>query len=118
MQDPDLSRSVEDYPSIDDYALAMATLGAGDASFEIIGAQPASVDCQYGVEPEPGALVQRERIDELRDAINALPSYRAGARIIVRTVQYGPWQYVSPGVIAAVLEDEAATPIDGHGPVR
>jgi hypothetical protein len=114
--DPDLSRSVEDYPTIDHYALAMATLADADVPVEIVGAEPASVDCQYGVEPEPGALVHQERIDELRDAINALPNYRAGARIIVRTVQYGPWRYVPAGVIAAFLEDEAAAAGDGRVP--
>lgn len=116
----DLSRSVEDYPSIDDYAVAMATLAASEDPLDVIGtagANTASSDCEFGVETAPGAPVHRERIDELRVAINALPNYRAGSHIVARAVSYGPWRTVPAGAIIAFLEDEAASGADGDGQV-
>lgn len=91
-RDRDISLAVEDYASIDDYAIAMATLAERAALPDEVGAEPRCVDTELGIEPEPGALAQRERITEFRDAINALPNYRPGARIIMRNVSYGPWQ--------------------------
>jgi hypothetical protein len=124
MEDSDLSCSVEDYASVDDYAVAMAVLAAGEdsfdvigvAAFDIIGADPASTDCEFGVETERGAPVRRERIVELRDAINELPNYRAGSHIMARSVRYGPWRAVPAGAISAFLEDEAAADGDGAVP--
>jgi hypothetical protein len=79
----------------EDYACATAVLTAHDEGDPRIGAEPGYSDCEYAIEPEPGGYAHREGIEELADASRNLPDYRAGARIIVRDVTYGPWRYVT-----------------------
>lgn len=50
---------------------------------------------EYAIEPERGGSA-RSITDELYGAIEDLPDYRDEARIITRTVTYGPWRYVTP----------------------
>jgi hypothetical protein len=49
---------------------------------------------QYAIEPDRGCDA-RNHSDDLCTQIEDLPNYRDGARIISRTVTYGPWFYVS-----------------------
>ena len=52
-------------------------------------------ETEYAIEPERGGAALG-LTDELYGAIESLPDYRAEARIITRTVTYGPWRYVTP----------------------
>ena len=50
---------------------------------------------EYAIEPERGGCA-RGITDELYGAIEDLPDYRDEARLVTRTVTYGPWRYVTP----------------------
>jgi hypothetical protein len=92
---PDVCASAEDYQTPAGYAIAMAVLAADGQSEGQIGAESGCFDCEYAIEPEPGGSARREGIEFLADAVDTLPDYRVGARIIVRNVTYGPWRYGS-----------------------
>ena len=48
---------------------------------------------QYAIEPAPGCDA-RNHSDDLVTQIEDLPNFVDTARIIRRTVTYGPWEYV------------------------
>lgn len=101
---PDLSCSPDDYDTSDAYAHAMAILAAdsGDAEMFAVGGSDLDgrTETEYAIEPTPGDAA-RSRTDELADAIEDLPVFAAGARIVTREITYGPWQYVTPDEIEA-----------------
>lgn len=100
---PELSCTPDDYDTIDAYAHAMAVLAAdsGDAETFAVGGSDLDghTETEYAIEPMPGDAA-RCRTDELAGAIEDLPVFAAGARIVTRTVTYGPWRYVTPDEIA------------------
>ena len=52
-------------------------------------------ETEYAIEAERGGPALG-LTDELYSAIEDLPNFRDSARIITRTVTYGPWRYVTP----------------------
>lgn len=52
-------------------------------------------EVEYGVEVARGE-VPTHVTDEFGDVVEALPDYRDGAAIVVRTVTYSPWRYITP----------------------
>lgn len=92
----------EQYDDLDDYACAVQAAAIADAerpyfTWAIAGDAPddTRTEHQYAIEPVRGGGA-REVTDELYGAIEALPDFRPEARIVTRTVTYGPWRYVSP----------------------
>lgn len=99
---PELSRNPDDYDDNDAYAHAQAinAKNSGDAQRFAVGGTDdlGETETVYAVEPTPGANAC-SITDEMAGAIEDLPDYRNGARIITRTVVYGPWRYVTPDEI-------------------
>ena len=92
----------DEFEDIDDYAAAVQAAAIADAArpdfeFAIGGTDPDGWDraAEYAIEPDRGACA-RAITDELAGAIESLPDFRPEARIVTRTVAYGPWRYVTP----------------------
>lgn len=99
---PELSRNPDDYDDHDAYAHAQAINAKHDRDRDTfaIGSGD-SVDrseAEYAVEPAPGWHAEGIT-DDMATAIESCVAYRDGARIITRTVTYGPWRYVTPDEI-------------------
>lgn len=101
----------EEFEDIDAFACAVQAAAVTDASradfeYAIGGTDPDGWDraTKYAIEPERG-LDARAVTDELYDAIESLPDFRAEARIITRTVCYGPWRYVTPDEIRGPIRE-------------
>jgi len=102
---PELSRSPDDYDEPIAYAHAQAlnaqhdrdrdtfAIGAGDSVDQI--------EVQYAVEPAPGWHASGIT-DDVAGAIEDIVEYRDGARLITRTVTYGPWRYLTPEEIESL----------------
>ncbi|MDV6979629.1 hypothetical protein [Mycobacterium intracellulare] len=93
----------EDFDGHDDYALACAAAAIAEQSrpdfdWAIGGTDDAFVETEFAVEPMRGGCAQATT-DELAGAIEDLPDFCLGARIITREVTYGPWRYVTPDEI-------------------
>lgn len=99
----DLSTSPDDYDEHDAYAHAQAINAKRDPQRDVflIGSSDASVETVYAVEPAPGWRA-RSIADDIASAIEDMPDYRNGARLITREVTYGPWRYVTPEEIEAL----------------
>lgn len=104
---PDLSRNPDDYANHDGYAHAQALnakhdVARPDFNWAIGGTAPDDTQTiiEYGVEPSVGTDAFG-RTDELYGAIEDLPNYAAGARVVTRTVTVSPWRYVTPEEIEA-----------------
>ncbi|MFV8049762.1 hypothetical protein [Mycobacterium sp. 48b] len=102
---PDLSRNPDDYADPDAYAHAQALNAkhSGDADIFAIGNDD-SLDrsgTEYAIEPAPGWCSEGVT-DDIATAIENIVAYRDGARLITRTVTYGPWRYVTPEEIEAL----------------
>lgn len=101
---PELSRNPDDYEDHDAYAHAQALNAQNDTRAEfwaIGGSEPEAANyTEYGVEPELGWNAEGIT-DDLATAIENSVAYRHGARIITRTVTWGPWRYVTPDEIEA-----------------
>lgn len=100
---PDLSRNPDDYDAYADaHAQAINASHSGDAQRFAVGGTDefGKTETVYAVEPTPGAKAC-SITDDMTGAIEDLPDYRNGARIITRTVVYGPWRYVTPDEIEA-----------------
>ena len=86
----------DEFEDLDDYACAVQAAAIADADNEMaIGGDEHHTATQYAIEPDRG-WNSRAHTDELYGAIEALPEYRPGARIITREITYGPWRYVTP----------------------
>lgn len=88
--------------SIEDYAARVQAAAVEDCRrpdfrWAIGGSAPdwTANEVEYAIEPDRGSCA-RNVTDELYDAIESLPDFRDGARIITRAVSYGPWCYVTP----------------------
>jgi hypothetical protein len=100
----ELSCSPDDYETHDDYAHAMARIAAADRRDWAIGGEDPDVsttETEYAIEAQPGACA-RMHTDDLGGLIDELVDFAAGARLITRTVVYGPWRYVTPEEIEAL----------------
>lgn len=92
----------DEFEDLDGYACAVQAAAVADAErpdfgFAIGGDAPddTRTEREFAIEPDRGGGA-REVTDELYGAIEALPDFRPEARIVTRTVTYGPWRYVSP----------------------
>lgn len=92
----------DNYEDMHDYAAAIQAEAVADAdrsdfAWAIGGTAPDefAIQIDYAIEPMRGDGPHMTT-DELYDAIENLPSFRGGARIIKRQVSYGPWEYVTP----------------------
>jgi hypothetical protein len=97
---PELSRDPDDYADHDAYAHAQALNAkhdVADPNFDwAIGGDPdGHTETEYAIEPMPGGDA-RAHTDELYGAVEELPNYRNGARIVTREITYGGWRYVTP----------------------
>lgn len=98
-------RNPNDFEDLDTFAAAVqaeavADVHRSDFEWAIGDTAPNErhLEVEYGIEPSRGDGT-REISDELYDAVHGLPDYRDGARIVTRTVTYGPWRYVTPAEI-------------------
>lgn len=97
---PELSRNPDDYDGPDPYAHAQAINARHDVNpaWAIGGSEGPRYEIEYAIEPTPGTDA-RATDNELAGPIEDLPLYHHGARIITRTITYGPWRYVTPDEI-------------------
>ncbi|SLH39065.1 hypothetical protein [Mycobacteroides abscessus] len=58
---------------------------------------------QYAIEPCRGGPA-RSITQNLVESIEELPDYRDEARLVVRTVTFGPWRYVTPEEVDAATD--------------
>lgn len=98
---PELSRNPEDYPTNEAYAHAQAINAKYDDHVAIGGTDGGHVEQEWAIESSAGDCA-RGHDTELAGPIEELPIYAAGARIITRTVTYGPWRYVTPEEIESL----------------
>lgn len=102
---PELSRNPDDYDGADAYAHAQAINAehSRDADiFAIAGGDDYDLlQPEYAIEPAPGWHAEGIT-DDIATAIESIVAYRNGARLITRTVTYGPWRYVTPEEIEAL----------------
>ena len=53
-------------------------------------------EVEYAIEPERGGTARCITDELYASVVEDLPDFRDEARIITRTVTYGPWRYVTP----------------------
>lgn len=99
---PELSRNPDDYDGPDVYAHAQALNAKHDVNraWAIGSTWTDRNEVQYAVEAFPGDCARCIDI-EMAGPIEELPVFQHGARLITRTVTYGPWRYVTPEEIEA-----------------
>lgn len=92
----------DEFEDLDDYACAVQAAAVADAArsdftWAIAGDAPDDTwtKYEYAIEPDRGDNA-RAVSDDLYDAVEALPDFRAEARIVTRTVTYSPWRYATP----------------------
>lgn len=75
----------------------VAEAGSPDFDWAIGGDGPEGFgqETEYAIEADRGGMALCVT-DELYESIECLPDFRDSARIITRTVTYGPWRYVTP----------------------
>lgn len=81
-----------------------------DAGEGRIGGEPGYLDCDFAIEPAAGSCARRDGVEKFADAIERLPDYRAGAKIIV---SYRPWRYVTAEQIEVEASDRDAAAFGG-----
>lgn len=99
----ELSTNPDDYDDPDAYVHAQAINAKHDSGRDmfLIGSSDAATETVYAVEPAPGWCA-RSITDDIASAIEDMPDYRDGARLITRNVTYSPWRYVTPEEIEAL----------------